>query len=640
MEDKKPLEFSYSPAGLKKWAFIILLTAAYVWIHSGTLGLTHFWLDEIHTAGAARSGSVIEAIRYSAGHDPGGIVYDVIAAAAVRGAGPYESTMRFPALLFGALCIPLMFALMRRLSADGLSLAVPTALFFSPTFLFISMTARGQSLIVLLSLLILISALRPPEAGKSASTAGLILLFTVSLYTDFYSSVILIIAAAALNYRIHGRGKNTEEQTADGTKISPSLHFVICGVAAALLSLPAIVFFPGMLASGPLLWNEIAPNLPPGKKLVINYIGLVGGFTRANMSLVIASAIPMIYGLVHLRRARGRTFTALAVWIAAVAAGAFLIAAGASPLVSLYLMQPLIPILSVFIGASFYYYFVTTFRRDAAAMFSVSLFLRMAVIGLLLLGSFIFMFGYTVSGISDVHYQERQNWWEPVRAIERDSIAGDALVVQDTDKAALSYFMDGAKLKQLDVKTFDSLGSIPDLLAGEPRTWLLIRRPLVPGQGVAEVLNRVFLLDRRSKPYGGMLSNIQLAFVDGYIVSDRLAFRFAPAAGKNKTGSGPINLVCDIDFEPCEIKIFLPEKDTYEFTISARAAAAGTRIAVSICGDYTDLQISGAAKNTIPRELAQGACMVEIAPNRGGVRSIDVAVKKSHPYFPPAESNR
>lgn len=183
--------------------FILLAFALRVY----ALGSQSLWYDEAVTAQVVQQG-LAELARWTA-DDIQPPLYYAITAAWVQGAGLSEWALRFPALFFGVLMIPLAYVLGRRLfgRVAGNLAALLAAL--HPLWLYYSQEARMYTLLTALGMLAGYALLRVLAAGHSQADypktrwrwwAVLVLTASALLYTHYFA--VFLLAAFGLTFVI------------------------------------------------------------------------------------------------------------------------------------------------------------------------------------------------------------------------------------------------------------------------------------------------------------------------------------------------------------------------------------------------------------------------------------------------------
>ncbi len=602
-ETKNIFPLKKTPAGPGAWAFVIGIAIVYVLLHGGTLELTGLWHEEVLTFRAAEAGSVTDAIRYSITDDHTGLVYNIAAAIAVAVAGPYDRVIRFPALVFGALCIVALFALMRRTSPDGSSLFGPLLLFGFASLLFISTEARGYSLAVLLNLLLVIAVLQYVEIKtyNAVTRAGIV--FFVALWTDPVS------AGFTMTATVISVSVVSPKSFRDG-KPPGAITFLTSMVLVLIIQLISSKLLLNEFISSTSFWRSLPRDASLANKTVMAYIAASGGITPGNTTAAFACLPALLYGAIHHFRANSRGALFVLVF-AAASLGISVLSSIPSltfvPAASKGFVMSIVSITALWTGSALYYYFKTTFRRDASSVFSISLLIRMAVTGLILLMSFIGILTMFITTGSKAHSWEKQNWRAPIRKVIEKYRPGDVLMFRSQDTEPVNFYLERAgedSIKTIDIN--DPL-KLKKMLERSPSSWLLIREQtgLPAAKKESHALQRMF--PSNSTVYGGLLGDIILIRFDGYFAGDTLEFKIS---GNPLPEESRIAIACDPREEPCGMNIYFPERDVYDFEIIARGSESA---AVSICDVLFDVAETGPGPITFESEVMQSSCRVDIS---------------------------
>ncbi len=592
------------------------LAAGYVWLHSGTLDLTRLWTDEIHTMNAAASGCPYNAAKISASADPEGIVYNSVAAVSMKLAGPSETSLRFPALIFGALCIPLLFLILSRAAPAGVSILAPIALCFSPPLLFISMTARGYSMFVFFALAALLATLRAAESGVSKARGVLLFVsFAVASLIDLNIWVALPAGAAIVFLKQKNAGDVFRYAAAAFAGLVPAL--------ALRMIIPAFASAPSATPSDIDAW----------RLFIMSYTGASGGFTPANAALAAASFPLALHGLYHSLRFHRSSLAPLFIWFACVAFAA--VALSGASTVSLKRIIPLTALLAPFaciiFSASPCAFASNLLKRDMAGVYSITTFIRMAATGFIIIVSIVFYAAYTVKCVSQTHFRERENWREPLSEIAAGAAPGDALVVKASDSVAISYFIkpeDASKLNIVKVETPEEAAAA---LRYHPRSWLIARdrsiRGIETGRETDWRIRSPF-----GKRFGGALGDILLFSFEGYFIDSTSEFIIASAIPDGNSPDSPPHLDCSPEpGRSCSFKVFLPESDEYSFLLAAPGSNSDFSFSVSFCGEPRLLAAGPGEAAVFSGKFRAGSCDVDISFADSVPSSLRVGISKKEP---------
>ncbi|HOC91628.1 MAG TPA: glycosyltransferase family 39 protein [bacterium] len=592
------------------------LAAGYVLFHAGTLDLTRLWTDEIRTANAAAIGCPYKAAQYASTADPDGIAYSAVASIAVKLAGPSETSLRFPALIFGALCIPLLFLILSRATPAGVSIVAPLALFFSPPLLFASMTARGYSMFVFFALAALLATLRAAESGISKMRAALLFVsFAVASLIDLNIWIALPAGAAIVFMKRRNAGD--------------VLRYAAVAFAGLAPALALRLAMPGFAPPSP----ESPADIDAWRLLVMTYTGAYGGFTPANAALAAASFPLALHGLYHSLRFHRSSLVHIFIWFAFIAFAA--VALSGASTVSLKKIIPLIALLAPFACLIFSVspcaFASNLLKRDMAGVYSITTFIRMAATGFIILFSLVFYVAYTVKCVSQTHFRERENWREPISEIASGAAPGDALVVKASDSVAISYFIkpeDAAKLNIVKVETPEEAAAA---LRYHPRSWLIARdrsiRGIETGRETDWRIRSPF-----AKRFGGALGDILFFNFDGYFIDSASEFIIASSAPAGTASDSPLHIRCSpAPGRSCSFKVFLPESDEYSFLLTAPGSDSDFSFSVSFCGEPRLLAAGPGEAAVLSGKFRAGSCEVDISFADPAPSSLRVGISKKEP---------
>jgi hypothetical protein len=592
------------------------LAVGYVWLHAGTLDLTRLWTNEIHTANAAAAGCPIKAAKHAAANDPSGIAYSAVAAISVKLAGLSETSLRFPALLFGALCVPLLFLILSRATPPGVSILAPLALLFSPPLLFASMTASGCSMFVFFGLIALLATLRASESGVSKMRfVSLFISFAAAALIDFNFWIALPAGAAIVFIN--------RKNAADALKYSA---VAFAGLAPALA---LRLILPGFAASA----TAPPADIDAWRLFIMSYTGASGGFTPANAALAAASFPLALHGLYHSLRFHRSSLSPIFIWFACVAFAAIALSGASS--VSLKRIIPLVALLAPFacliIAVSPCAFATNILKRDMTGVYSITMFIRMAATGFIILVSFVFYVGYTAKCVSQTHFRERENWREPLSEIAAGAAPGDALVVKASDSVALGYFMKSQDASKLNIVKVETPEEAAAALRNHPRSWMLSRdrsiRGIKTGRETDWRIRSPF-----GKRFGGALDDILLFSFDGYFIDSASEFIIAQSAPAGTASDSTIHILCQPEpGRSCSFKVFLPESDDYSLMLAVPGSDKYFSFSVSFCGEQRPLNAGPGEAAVLVGKFRARSCDVEISFADPAPSSLRVGISKKEP---------
>jgi 4-amino-4-deoxy-L-arabinose transferase-like glycosyltransferase len=189
----------------RTWLALAALTTAGAALRLPFLGLQSLWYDEAFTLSVVDQPSLGEAwdrVRETESTPP---LYYLLTwgwAQLVGDSG--DTALRAPGAIAGVLCVPAVFAAVRRLGGERPALAAAALTAVSPVLVAYSLNARAYSLLVLLACLSLWAMARALE-DSSAPRLGLwALLAAACLWTHYYAVFLVAAELAALVWRLPG----------------------------------------------------------------------------------------------------------------------------------------------------------------------------------------------------------------------------------------------------------------------------------------------------------------------------------------------------------------------------------------------------------------------------------------------------
>jgi len=173
-------------------------------------------------------------------------------------AGSSEFALRLSSVAFGVLLVPLIYQTGRTLAGRGLGLLAALVIAPSPFLTYYSQQGRQYSLATMLTLLAICLALRSLGRDSRRELLGLLVAVVLSLYTLYYTAVVLLSLWVVVLVRAWQRGRRWRERLG---LIGP---YVPVAAAAGLLYLPwlptAVV---QIQPAGPTSWRTFvaAPDM-------------------------------------------------------------------------------------------------------------------------------------------------------------------------------------------------------------------------------------------------------------------------------------------------------------------------------------------------------------------------------------------
>lgn len=610
------------------WAAALLLGAVFLWAHSGALGATRFWTGEINVMNAARAGNATEAFNYSLTHDRADALYSVAAAVAAGMRGPFEPVMRFPALLFGALCFPLLYGVLKRVFPAGLALLTLFFLFLSPALAFISMNAGRQSL----SLLFCVAAAAPvvwrgKGKGGAVGMAAVVVFYAVLLFVEWRAAVYFLLA-----YAVSEAGAGEADKAA-------RTRTLMCFLTAVVIDLLFVMGLRGGIEH-PVSAAGFGAGANAGffEKAAMLYVASIGGFAMRNAAVAAVAAIPVLYGLVSLLIANKKSvLKLLAIAAALVIFGA--IAGRGAPL-TIDSPVPLIPPVALCLAAAVYYQYRSLRGRDAAGIFSIWMFVRIlaAVFGLAIL--FIAYFVMDFRCLTDTHFMARQNWATALNRIAESAEKGDSLVISESAADTVDYYLTKELRDKLVVEKVATMDEVEGLIAKQQRSWMLmLDEPDVDNRFLSDV-DRLMKLDKRADLFAGALGDVRLAHVDGFYAGRYMqvfAGKKKPDTGFSLIPKGYVKCEWGTGAQPCNFRLFIPEEGMYWLYYSVEDGGREAALGVDVCGKKYDFSKLGTKTAVVSATLKGGACDVLLdvsGAEPGAYVKVRVKRKKAYELIP------
>lgn len=176
---------------------VLLLTAAGAALRLLLVNSQSLWLDESLTLKQA-SMSLAELWRFELQNNVHVPLYHTLIHFWIPVFGTSEISLRLPSVLMGAACIPLMYAVTRRITSQRTALIATAVAAVNPFLIWHSTEARMYSALVLVSLLGLLMLMRAAERPSFARWAGYALVVGASLYVHYFALLMLAVHGAWL----------------------------------------------------------------------------------------------------------------------------------------------------------------------------------------------------------------------------------------------------------------------------------------------------------------------------------------------------------------------------------------------------------------------------------------------------------
>jgi 4-amino-4-deoxy-L-arabinose transferase-like glycosyltransferase len=278
------------------------------------LGGQSFWNDEILTIDNA-GGSLLDTLVGLS--DPNILPLYYLTIRGLIGATPPEVWLRLPSALFGALSIPVFYAVLRHRGGRTLGLIGAAILAFSPFHVWYSQEARPYALLLLLSL-VAVRALqlaleRPTPARKTAAVLAAVSVFychTIGMGFILFLAVYVLLVTPKRRW-----GEWALAGVGTALLLTP-------GVARLLLFPPvgsADVFKPVSLwSAGYAAWAfATGYSLGPTPTEVHQYAPaqVVGPHLALITAVALCLAVLLVAGAVDLRRRDAEVFRSAVAWL-------------------------------------------------------------------------------------------------------------------------------------------------------------------------------------------------------------------------------------------------------------------------------------------------------------------------------------
>lgn len=225
LADSSPAAVDSVP-GRHTIVILIVLTLAGAWFRLWHLGAKSLWLDEGATVALARTSWQHFGWVWWHGEASLQTIYFLLMRAWVH-AGLTEWWLRLPSALFGIACIPMLFAVARKLMAEPAALAAAALLAFSPAHIYYSQEARGYALAVLFVLFSSYFFVQAVQDGRTRDWALWTILGIAAFYTHCFAALVLVAQALSLLFRPAPRRWRS---------------FLLCGAIIFLAAIPGLSY--------------------------------------------------------------------------------------------------------------------------------------------------------------------------------------------------------------------------------------------------------------------------------------------------------------------------------------------------------------------------------------------------------------
>lgn len=608
------------------WLVVIVFSGLFFFFAFRNLDFLCLRTAEISTYTTSGFYSITDVIRYARNFDSENIAYGPVAWIFARLFGEDRVSVRVPALVFAALCIPLIFIITRRFF--GSAAAVISAVFFaaSPLLWTFAMDARSFSLFLFIYLFLIAGLLRYVSRPDSLTLAISVSFSVLSIMISRYGYFITAFAALAayMQYRL-------AERKSDGAGEGFDLRGYLLPLAVVFFSMPFIL----RAVAGP---GERMYGQETGAAMVSIYewfavmiVGGFGGFTSSNTGLALSLLPLAAAGFLWLRKSSPETFAVYAVWLAAVFAGIGIYGAGDSDIVQQtgfaenagYIISAaaaaLVPLCSYGIVSGFR----KIFKRDASSIASVPQFIKLLVSGFLLVLLIVTSAVTTIKTLREVNTKQRENWSGVYHYLKGKISEGDRIAYFDYDADAIRHYFNSYENENrytpVELKNEKELSK--ELLYNN-HTWFISRQSkgvANDSDGVVEMLRR----DRYHLLFEGVLANIDVIEVNGYYVDNKAVIRAGQETKskevileiqrKRQTFTKAVE--CDKKPEGCVIELYLAERGKYSFTLDAEAVGNTGKNDIELCAPDYGFGEKDSDANEIYYNINQGTCIITISGN-------------------------
>src|SRR5581483_2102726 len=212
----------------RQWLAINVATIAALALRVAFLGHKSLWLDEAATYSLCRL-PWREFVRAWWAHEANMTAYYALQRAWLH-LGTSEFMLRLPSALFGALSIPAIYLLARRLLNPNAALIAAVLLAVNPAHVEYSQEARSYPMMMFFLILAADYFLRALEISRWQDWSLFVLFATVAVYAHFFAALVF----AAFFFSLFSRGQESLKWTRTllafaglGILISPAIFFVL-----------------------------------------------------------------------------------------------------------------------------------------------------------------------------------------------------------------------------------------------------------------------------------------------------------------------------------------------------------------------------------------------------------------------------
>lgn len=299
------------PRRIERWqiarvAHYSALTAtvlAGAWLRVTALRRQSLWFDEIDVVVRAQQ-PLTDVVRTFARSGENGPLYNLLLAIWIRIAGISELAVRFPSAVAGALTIPLLYLLVRRIAGSTTGLLSAGLLAFSPYHIWYSQEAKMYAMLVLLVVASTLCYVEALSRKRARWWIAWVIVTSLMFYTHV-ASVLAFVAQVAYGLVAARRGRRWERA------------WLLAVGALTLPYLPIAVWALRVVGGGVATWQ-------PDVSLwdAVHIIGIKFAVNRYDPSIEVRAALLYTalaaYGLLRLQRTARRACWLLLLCLAIV----------------------------------------------------------------------------------------------------------------------------------------------------------------------------------------------------------------------------------------------------------------------------------------------------------------------------------
>jgi mannosyltransferase len=178
------------------WITLIGLTLAAFWLRAPHLSAQSLWRDEVDVLRLANQ-PVVQLVRDMTKVQHNGPLYYLLVRGWLRLVGQSEFGLRYLALSFGMVAVPLVYRVGRRLVGGQAGLLATVVVTISPYLVWYSQDGKMYAMVAALSLLAVWCQLEALATGWPGWWVGFVVAASLSLYTHILSALMLPVYMVA-----------------------------------------------------------------------------------------------------------------------------------------------------------------------------------------------------------------------------------------------------------------------------------------------------------------------------------------------------------------------------------------------------------------------------------------------------------